>query len=100
MSYSFSDLIKVVLRVPRRCLALPFLLAVIICLTTTAGAAEKLIVGDKMLSYCRSRYLVMRSVSNPERTILLSYTMPVGMKLRSTPVFNMWHTPFTGMVLI
>ena len=50
MFYSFSNFIKVVTRVPRKCLALPFLFAVIICLATTAGAAEKLIVGDKKIA--------------------------------------------------
>ncbi len=50
MSNLFSDFIKVVSRVPRKCLVLPFLLAVIICLSTAAGAAEKLIVGDEKVA--------------------------------------------------
>lgn len=50
MFYSLSYFIKVVTRVPRKCLALPFLFVVIICLATTAGAAEKLIAGDKKIA--------------------------------------------------
>ena len=50
MFYSFVNFTKIITRVPRKCLALPFLFAVNICLATSAGAAEKLIVGDEKVA--------------------------------------------------